>query len=263
MAADRAHSSSAGGAGPGDGATGTGASSGNAASRRKGTTEIGEVAERIYPAERAKAFMDAVVAIAMTLLIMPLMESAAELSSSETSIRQWFLGHAGQLITFVISFLLIGMFWVSHHRVHNQVTRVSGRLLWLNIGWLLTIVWLPVATALNGHMANSDRVTTLVYIGSLFATSLLMVLMRVYLAFHPELRVSTAVQERRNVVHAASAAVLFVVAGVLTLLIPRVGEASLAVLWLGGLVRRLVAVPLRRWSPADGTGGVDPVAAVS
>ncbi len=109
-------------------------------------------------AERVTAFVDGVVAIALTLLILPLMESVGEVAGAGDDALTWLGDHTGQLLSFVLSFVLIAMFWMIHHRLFADVERVSSSFMWLLAGWLLTIVWLPVATAIAGRMDDDDGV---------------------------------------------------------------------------------------------------------
>ena len=98
-------------------------------------------------AERLKAFTDAVVAIAMTLLILPLMDSVTD--ATESGAGAWVAAEWPSLLTFMLSFVLIANFWITHHRMFAKVERVNQALLWLTILWMFTIVWLPVATAIT------------------------------------------------------------------------------------------------------------------
>ncbi len=209
---------------------------------------------QLLPAERAKAFIDAVIAIAMTLLILPLMESASEIGD-HSAVWDWFREHDGQVITFLISFALIGSFWLGHHRVFSHVEHVSAPLLWLSIGWLLTIVWLPVATALTGRAANGSSGAVVVYIGSMLATAVMWMAVRVYLGRCPDLHDLRGDEVRSGVADSVATAILFLGAGALALAAPSVGYYSLFVLFLSGVVRRGVMPLLRRWTPADGTSG--------
>ena len=61
-------------------------------------------------AERLKAFTDAVVAIAMTLLILPLMESVTDVGGEGGGVAEWLDDHAGQLFGFALSFVMIATF---------------------------------------------------------------------------------------------------------------------------------------------------------
>ncbi|WP_427868797.1 TMEM175 family protein [Leucobacter luti] len=198
--------------------------------------------ERAFPAERAKAFTDAVIAIAMTLLILPLMESATELDAEGLSTVEWFDAHASQLFTFVLSFTIIGFFWLGHHRVFDQVDRMSNGLLWLTLLWLLSIVWLPVATALTGQGSAHDSVMVRIYVGSMFATQLIWLFIRWYLLRHPDLHRISRATSREGIIGAAVNALFFLIAGVIAALFPSVGYWALLILFLTGPARRLARI---------------------
>ena len=217
-----------------------------------GSEAKGSGTDRIFPGERAKAYADAVVAIAMTLLILPLMESAAELGADAEGAGSWFSEHSGQIITFLISFFIIGLFWLGHHRVFSRVVKTSSGLLWLTLLWLLTIVWLPVATALTGRTSHGERTIVLVYIGSMSATAVVWLLIRVYLARHPELHGVPGASSRDGVADALANVILFLIAGVVAALVPNVGYYALILLALAGVAHRALTPLLRRWHPADG-----------
>ena len=134
--------------------------------------------EEGYSAERFKAFVDAVVAIAMTLLILPLMESVSDVASGGETTAGWFSTHSSQIVSFLISFVLIALFWTIHHRVFSAVMRITPVLMWITIAWLLSIVWFPVATALSGQMPIDDALVRIVYIGRMITTTLLMMAQR-------------------------------------------------------------------------------------
>ena len=138
------------------------------------------------PAERLKAFADAVVAIAMTLLILPLMESVGDAAADHLSSFEWLNQNAGQLFSFALSFVLIANFWLTHHRLFAGIHRVTNGLLWLTIAWMFTIVWLPIPTALLGQL-ETDAGQEILYIGTLALTSLVMFLSRLYVLRHPSL----------------------------------------------------------------------------
>src|SRR6478736_963193 len=146
-----------------------------------------ETEVRALPAERLKAFSDAVVAIAMTLLILPLMESIGDAAAHDLSTWEWLNENAGQLLSFALSFVLIANFWLTHHRLFAGVHRVTNSLLWLTIAWMFTIVWLPIPTALLGQL-ETDPGQEILYIGTLALTSLMMFFSRLYVLRHPALR---------------------------------------------------------------------------
>ena len=160
-------------------------------------------------AERLKAFTDAVVAIAMTLLILPLMDSVTD--ATESGAGAWVAAEWPSLLTFMLSFVLIANFWITHHRMFAKVERVNQALLWLTILWMFTIVWLPVATAITSTF-EPDPIEKLLYVGSLIVTSLVLTLTRVYLIHHPELHREKPSRLREGLIVGVIITALFTVA---------------------------------------------------
>ena len=200
-----------------------------------------------FEVARLAAFVDAVVAIAMTLLILPLMESVSEVASSGDDTAEWFAEHDGQLTSFLVSFVIIAMFWTIHHRLFTKVEKVTQGLLWLTMLWLLTIVWLPVATAISGQMSDEDELAKIVYIGSMIATSVCSLLIRFYLATHASLHGLAPRQLRAGIAADLAMTVLFGVALTVTLLLPQLGYWPMFVMALTGPLQYLFArASLRR-----------------
>jgi uncharacterized membrane protein len=93
--------------------------------------------------ERLIFFSDAVVAIAITLLALDLYVPVA---ASNREFWHDVAAHDSEYLGFVISFAVIGAYWIRHHGMFGYVTRVSRALLRWNMLWLLTIVLTPFAT---------------------------------------------------------------------------------------------------------------------
>ena len=164
-----------------------------------------------FRTERFKAFVDAVVAIAMTLLILPLMESVSEAASGTLSTAEFFVEHSGQLLSFGLSFVLIATFWMGHHRQYRDVEWVTGPLLWINIAWMATIVWLPVPTAMIGQM-ETDSLQPVVYIGTLILTQITTLAGWLYLLRHPDFTTTPVEVLRAGVIGDLAAIILFLIA---------------------------------------------------
>lgn len=114
------------------------------------------------------------------------------------------------------------------------------------MGWLLTIVWLPVATALSSRMDDTDVWAKVIYIGSMILTALAAMVQRVYLMRHSELHDLSAETLREGLGVDISMCVLFTVALVVAALVPQIGFYALFVMVLTGVVQRLLRRPLRR-----------------
>jgi hypothetical protein len=96
--------------------------------------------------ERTIFFSDAVIAIALTLLALEL-----PLPEGATTGEVWrsFVQHLGrEYLSFVISFVVIGAFWLQHHRFFGRIDRMSTPLTMMNLASLFAIVLVPFATRL-------------------------------------------------------------------------------------------------------------------
>lgn len=194
----------------------------------------------LRPAERLVAFTDAVVAIAMTLLILPLLESVKDAAARGTDTVGYLQEDAGQLFAFALSFFIIATFWRGHSRLFEHVERHDAALLRLNVGWMFTIVWLPVATAMVGAM-ETDRVQVALYIGTMLATSLLTLAMWLLVLRRPHLQRPDRALTDRAVLPAGVASALFAVALLLGLVVPGAAYWALLVLLLNPPIDLLLA----------------------
>lgn len=188
--------------------------------------------------ERLQAFTDAVVAIALTLLILPLMESVGELADHNGTTAEWLAEEQYALLGFVLSFVLIAVFWVHHHKLFRSVKHVDPGLLWLTVAWMFTIVVMPVATSLSTQMP-SDWAQPLIYIGTLFATSLMLLLARAYLRSHPDLHTMGDAESVSGIRASGIVSGLFLAALVLAVAIPGAGNWPLLLMLLSEPLQRL------------------------
>jgi uncharacterized membrane protein len=107
---------------------------------------------------RIAAFSDGVFAIAITLLALQL-----EIPSSrDVDVWNEVVALRWSFLAFVISFAVIGAYWIAHHRLYAVIERYDRRLLWLNLLSLFFIVLIPFTTSLIGEHGDSD-VSVIVY----------------------------------------------------------------------------------------------------
>ncbi len=125
---------------------------------------------------RIEAFSDGVFAIAITILILELgipelpKTMPKELIAQELGRRLLELW-PGKLVAYMLSFVVIGTYWVSHHMVFHHIRHSNRMLLWLNILFLLCVAFIPFPTALLGHYFD-QRITVIIYAATLGFTSL-------------------------------------------------------------------------------------------
>ncbi|WCC80370.1 TMEM175 family protein [Cutibacterium equinum] len=174
--------------------------------------EEDEPFERAASADRLIAFTDAVVAIAMTLLVLPLMESVAAVTDkgAEPHIGDWLVEHHSGILNFVVSFVIVAFYWFMHHRVVEQVRSFSNRMSFANFVWLFSIVLLPVTTAMSVAFVT-DGVQASVYIGALVLLIGSLLWLQVEIVRHPESGASWKTM-RRSIATAIASLILVLVA---------------------------------------------------
>ena len=126
----------------------------------KSTQPAGKEADQIGM-ERLIFFSDAVFAIAITLLSLEirLPETSSPLTNAE--LARLLLEIWPKYLAYVISFLVIGLFWISHHRKFSLIRRYDGNLLRLNLLLLMAIAFIPFPTSVLSE--NGNRTATIFY----------------------------------------------------------------------------------------------------
>jgi uncharacterized membrane protein len=120
-------------------------------------------------ADRLISFSDAVVAIAATLLVLPLVEIVPH--SDVMDLGGLLADNGSQFYAFVLSFVVVYRFWLVHRRMFDGSINMTTALLWVNGLWLLSIVFLPFPTQLIGSQDAQDRLAYGLYIGTLLVTT--------------------------------------------------------------------------------------------
>ena len=107
------------------------------------------------PTSRLEAFSDGVMAILITIMVLELRPpDGAEL----TDLRDL----APVFLSYVLSFVYLGIYWNNHHHLFQAATRVNGAILWANLHLLFWLSLFPFATAWMGHHSFAE-VPTAVY----------------------------------------------------------------------------------------------------
>jgi len=119
--------------------------------------------------ERVVFFSDAVFAIVITLLVLELkVPHLAE--HNESTLRQALFDLLPRVAGFVISFLIIGLMWIEHHRIFRYIADYDSGLLWRNLLVLLCVSFVPFPTALFSENYWS-RTAFILYAGSFGAVA--------------------------------------------------------------------------------------------
>lgn len=122
--------------------------------------------------ERIVFFSDAVFAIAITLLALEIRIPAGDVPLSETELSAFLLGNWHEYLAYSISFLVIGSFWVSHHRKFHFIRRYDGTLMILNLLYLMVIAFMPFPSSVISKYGS--RAGTIFYAMTLCLAGLIL-----------------------------------------------------------------------------------------
>jgi uncharacterized membrane protein len=123
--------------------------------------------------ERIDSFSDAVFAVAITLLILTIGVPDVASQFADQQLPSALADLYPKFFGYVLSFVIIGHFWMHHHDLFRFIRRHDGGLIWLNHFFLMCIVFLPFPTELMSTYENS-RWAVGFYAVSLAVCSLMM-----------------------------------------------------------------------------------------
>jgi len=133
--------------------------------------------------ERINGFSDAVFAVAITLLILTIV--VPEISDTD-QLGQELADMWPKFMGFLVSFVIIGAFWMNHHGMFTYLRRSTPGLLRINLLLLMFIVLLPFSTDLMSEYDSSVLAATFYNI-NMIAVALLMCLLWWYASYYRDL----------------------------------------------------------------------------
>ena len=110
--------------------------------------------EHVVNKNRMEAFSDGVVAILITIMILELHPPADPTWLALQSIIP-------SLLAYVLSFIMLGIYWSNHHHMLQATTRINGAILWANLHLLFWLSLVPFVTAWMGRNYEASVPTAL------------------------------------------------------------------------------------------------------
>jgi uncharacterized membrane protein len=135
--------------------------------------------------QRLEAFTDGVYAIAITLLILDIRIPEVPYNALGSALFKLL----PQMYTYVLSFFVVGLYWIANHRVARNVKQVDGVLILMNLAWLLFVSVMPFPAALLGRYPLKGIPIT-IYGADLILANAAGFFINRYLQKHPELCVT-------------------------------------------------------------------------
>ena len=131
---------------------------------------------------RLEAVSDGVFAIVITLLILDIRFPEVEYSQFAATLRSLL----PRILAYVMSFIIIGLYWVTHHNSMHAIKKTDRVFLWLNILLLLCVSFIPFPTSLLGRYPFQAG-PIIIYGATLIASNLVGYIMILYVWYHPHL----------------------------------------------------------------------------
>ena len=127
---------------------------------------------------RLEAFSDGVLAIIITIMVLELkVPHGAELPSLQPLLPV--------LLSYVLSFIYVGIYWNNHHHLFQAVKHINGAALWANLHLLFWLSLFPFVTGWMGENHFAPWTVILYGVVLIMAAVAYYVLVRVLLAGHP------------------------------------------------------------------------------
>lgn len=187
--------------------------------------------------ERMVYFSDAVVAIAITLIVLPLVDAARDFDGGGAF--EFIKANALNLLAALVSFFAISRLWMAHHQIFVNANGYTTRIIWLNLGWLVAVVFLPLSTVLL--VAHSELGSPFIYVLNLLVATSLARLLEIFLVRDGLLQSKRATKRQWVAMWVPE---LGLVIGLICIaLFGSQGSFSLLILIFSGFVYRLVAGP--------------------
>ena len=198
--------------------------------------------------KRLEAFSDGVIAIIITIMVL-------ELRPPDGAGFDGLRPMIPKLLAYLLSFVLIAIYWNNHHHLFHVVERIDGAVMWSNMALLFCLSLVPFATAWFGEHPG-ELAPVILYIGvqlscAISYTAMTRSLLRIHSSDSP---LATALgRDGKGKLSLA----LYLAALPLSLISPWIGIGlivAVAIIWLipdNRVVRALDAGQ----PPANGTGG--------
>ena len=175
------------------------------------------------PFARLISFSDGVVAVAVTVMVLPIVDIAGPPDGA--SILAVFSANAGLLAAFFLTFYVVLTMWLAHHRTFAGMRAYDRPVFWLNGVWLATIALMPWPTSLLGGNGSAGGIGSF-YWGTLAVSSLMLQLISLRVVRRPELLEPGIDKARRIGSRGPIFTAAFLFLAVLSALAPNVANGS-------------------------------------
>ena len=101
--------------------------------------------------ERIEALTDGLFATVMTILVLSLVVPTVTGPNASATLQADVYGLIPDLFAYTVTFIFLGVLWISHQNMFSHIVTIDLRVLWINILLLLSVALSPFSTALLGR----------------------------------------------------------------------------------------------------------------
>lgn len=141
----------------------------------------------IFPLHRLEGLSDGIFAISMTLLVLNIPLPGSEHSiESDGQLLNFLIGLGRLYHTFIISFLMLGIFWVIQQKLFRNIKSTCVPHIWASLGSLLFVCLIPFSASLIGRFDNYFVANCFFHL-NIFAIGIFILLQWAAVHGHPEM----------------------------------------------------------------------------
>ena len=138
---------------------------------------------------RVEALVDGIFGVAMTLLVLDVKLPQGLPLNTDAAMRAQLMGLTGNFRIYLVSFVVLGLYWIGHHMQFHLVRSVDRVMLWINLAFMFGITMIPSSTSVLGEYGDL-RSSAIVYGSNLLWLALLYWIQISYLERNPHLATS-------------------------------------------------------------------------
>lgn len=175
---------------------------------------------------RLEAFSDGVIAIIITIMVL-------ELRMPENANFSSLLPLYPKFLSYLLSFVYVGIYWNNHHHLFQTIEKVNGKILWANLTLLFCLSLVPLSTAWMGENHFAGNPAALYGISLMLCATAWTVLVQI--AVNHEGKNSRIGKALRNKTKEYSSIAIYLIGVFASFYLPIVsiiGYAIVALIWL-------------------------------
>jgi uncharacterized membrane protein len=124
---------------------------------------------------RLEALVDGVFAVVMTLLVLDITVPSPTQPHAVAHLLPNLLALKPTVLSYALSFVIAGIYWVGHHNQFAYIRRTDRPLLWINILFLMCVAFIPFSAALLAAYPG-QRIAVIIYGANLIVVGLVLYL---------------------------------------------------------------------------------------